>query len=158
MGLELHPFCDHTDQSQSPQVVRVPQYQSCLLNAVTNQISVICACVSPAAGAIDHSGRIVKCDSPVSSNSCEWRELGAILPSVSFTSEQIAALMHNACRVWRCRIRLKFTAGSGCTVLEIFDRDVPEPSVPIRRLLVVDRPSSGLPHCVLDSALFVSWR
>jgi hypothetical protein len=53
---------------------------------------------------------------------------------VSFTSEQIAALIHNARRVWRCRIRLKLTAGSGCIVLEIFDRDEPEPSVPIQRI------------------------
>ena len=55
---------------------------------------------------------------------------------MSFTSEQIAALMNNARREWRCRIRLKITAGSGCTVLEIFDRDALEPSVPIQRIVL----------------------
>jgi hypothetical protein len=53
---------------------------------------------------------------------------------VSFTSEQIADLMNNARRAWRCPIRLKISAGSGCTVLEIFDRDAREPSVPIQRI------------------------
>lgn len=54
----------------------------------------------------------------------------------SFTSEQIAALMNTAQRQWHCRIRLKITAGWGCTVLEIFDRDAWEPSVPIQRIVL----------------------
>lgn len=55
---------------------------------------------------------------------------------MSFTSDQIAALMNTAQREWRCRIRLKITAGHGCTVVEIFDRDAEEPSVPIQRIIL----------------------
>jgi hypothetical protein len=62
-------------------------------------------------------------------------ENSARLP-VSFTSEQIAALMHTARRKWECRIRLKISAGCGCTVLEILDRDAREPSVPIQRIVI----------------------
>lgn len=54
---------------------------------------------------------------------------------VSFTSDQIAALMNAAQSEWGCRIRLKITAGSGCTVVEIFDQDALEPSVPIQRIV-----------------------
>jgi len=54
---------------------------------------------------------------------------------MGFTSEQIVALMTTAQREWSCRIRLKITAGSGCTVIEIFDRDAREPSVPIQRIV-----------------------
>jgi len=55
---------------------------------------------------------------------------------VSFTSEQIAALLQDARHVWCCPIRIKISAGWGCTVLEIFDRDAREPSVPIQRLIL----------------------
>lgn len=55
---------------------------------------------------------------------------------VSFTSEQISALLHDAHREWGCAIRIKISAGSGCTVMEIFDRDATEPSVPIQRTVL----------------------
>lgn len=58
-----------------------------------------------------------------------------ILRPVNFTSEQIADLMNDARRAWRCPIRLKIAAFEGCTVLEIFHRDALEPSVPIQRFV-----------------------
>lgn len=61
---------------------------------------------------------------------------GRFWQPVSFTSDQIVALINNARREWRCRICLKLRAGWGCTVIELFDRDAPEPSVPIKRILV----------------------
>jgi len=67
---------------------------------------------------------------------CDWREFSPFWKPVSFTSEQIATLMNAAQREWQCRIRLKISAGSGCTVLEIFDRDAREPSVPIQRIVL----------------------
>jgi hypothetical protein len=70
--------------------------------------------------------------------------LSAILAAVSFTSEQIAALLKNAGRLWCCAVRLKISAGWGCTVLEIFDRDVPEPSVPIQRIVLASHFSPGV--------------
>ena len=56
--------------------------------------------------------------------------------TMAFTSEEIAALMNIAKREWSCRIRLKITAGFGCTVIEVFDRDAREPSVPIQRVVL----------------------
>lgn len=55
---------------------------------------------------------------------------------VSFTSEQIDNMLHDAHREWGCAIRIKISAGSGCTVMEIFDRDATEPSVPIQRTIL----------------------
>jgi len=55
---------------------------------------------------------------------------------MAFTSEEIVALMNTAKCAWSCCIRLKITAGLGCTVIEIFDRDAREPSVPIQRTVV----------------------
>jgi hypothetical protein len=55
---------------------------------------------------------------------------------VSFTSEEIVAMLYDAHREWGCAIRIKISAGSGCTVMEIFDRDATEPSVPMQRTLL----------------------
>jgi hypothetical protein len=63
---------------------------------------------------------------------------------VSFTSEQIRILMRNARCEWNCPIRLQITAGAGCTVLEIFDRDAQQLSVPIQRILLQTLLPSGL--------------
>jgi len=52
--------------------------------------------------------------------------LTSLVKNMAFTSEQIIALMSSAQREWSCRIRLKITAASGCTVVEIFDRDTRE--------------------------------
>lgn len=55
---------------------------------------------------------------------------------VNFTSEQILDLLHDAGREWRCPVRIRISAGAGCTVLEVFDRDAGEPSVPVQRLVL----------------------
>ena len=56
-----------------------------------------------------HSGGLL---GSVTFNSCEWLDQAQFYPPMSFT------------------------AGLGCTILEIFDRDAPEPSVPIQRVLL----------------------
>jgi hypothetical protein len=55
---------------------------------------------------------------------------------MSFTSEQIDVLMNAARDEWHCCILLKISAGSGRTVVEIFDRDAKELSVPIQRIVL----------------------
>ena len=68
---------------------------------------------------------------------------------MSFTSEQIAGLLHDAQRAWSCPIRINISAGAGCTVLEIFDRDAHEPSVPMQRMIL--KPVLGDPEAALGS-------
>lgn len=58
---------------------------------------------------------------------CDW---------MTFTSGQIDDLMNTAQCKWHCPIRLQITAGVGCTVLEFFDRDAHELSIPLQRALV----------------------
>lgn len=70
---------------------------------------------------------------------------------MNFTSEQITTLMNNARGIWSCSIRLKITAGWGCTVLEIFDFDAGEPSVPIHRMLLQSFRPSHLPEAFLST-------
>jgi len=55
---------------------------------------------------------------------------------VTLTSDEIAAVINAARKFWRCAVRVQITAGYGCTVLEIFERDVTMPTVPLRRILL----------------------
>ena len=55
---------------------------------------------------------------------------------MTLTSDEIAAVINAARKFWRCAVRVQITAGYGCTVLEIFERDVTMPTVPLRRILL----------------------
>jgi hypothetical protein len=57
---------------------------------------------------------------------------------MTFASEQIATLMDNAGRPWRCPIRLEIAAGDGCSVVEIFKRDAEEPQLPLQRVFLLN--------------------
>lgn len=73
---------------------------------------------------------------PLEPNRCELLEVCPSPVIMSFTSEQIDVLMNAARGEWHCCILLKISAGSGCTVVEIFDRDAKELSVPIQRIVL----------------------
>ena len=55
---------------------------------------------------------------------------------MTLTSDEIAAVIKAARKFWRCAVRVQITAAQKCTVLEIFERDVIMPTVPLRRILL----------------------
>lgn len=55
---------------------------------------------------------------------------------MTLSSDYIDAVMYSAKLLWHCAIRLQITAGWGCTVLEIFERDAAGPQTPLRRILL----------------------
>ena len=52
------------------------------------------------------------------------------------TSDEIAEILADLKDFFTAPLRLQFTAGWGCTVLEVFERDERGPQVPLRRILL----------------------